>query len=263
VIGTQAPVAVVITGFDPTWNINFLFGKTNPNMMGSSYILFGDRISYFINPGINGIPAHDLYIQFNGMFNCLTPDETTTALEFPVEGGWGVATGSEGSTGYNDIDLYSSFNFDDNMDDVWIESAPDWVVSYDYDDSYFADNNVIALFFKADALPAGVTGRSGNIVISSYGVSASIPVTQGNATGIFSPNPIELTKVIHHGDNFVLEYPASTGLVSIYNTAGQKIANYLLPSFGTFSIPDGNYPQGVYLFCFTGAKGAYTVKAIK
>jgi len=257
VLGTQAPVAIVLSGFNSTWDFNLLFGVNYTE--GSAYTLHGNHVATFGYSNAPNIPWTDLYIEFNGIFNCLSVDEETSSVKFPVSGGWGV-TFVDGSTSYNDVDVYSSFDIDN--DDVWIESMPDWVTDNDVDNSYFSNANVLAFFFKADALPTGVTGRSGEIVLASYGVTATIPVTQGDVTGMPSTKA-ELTTVSLNGNDFVLRYPTSATSVSIYNVAGQKVANYQLTTAGTFTVPAGNYSKGVYLFNFTGANGVTTVKALK
>jgi len=257
ILGTQAPVAVILSGFDSTWDFNLLFGTNN--VVGSSYTLHGNNVATFGYSNAPDIPRCDLYIEFNGMFNCLSVDESTSSIEFPEDGGWGVTLVQDGQT-YNEVDIYSSFGM--SNDDVWIDSAPDWVTGYDYDDSYFLSDNILAFFFSADPLPADVGGRSGEIVLASYGVTATIPVTQGTVTGIPSTK-VQLTAVSLNGDSFVLKYPASAASVSVYNVAGQKLAAYKLPATGSFTIPAGNYSKGVYLFNFTGANGSTTVKMMK
>jgi len=261
VLGTKAPIAIIISGFDATWDFSVLFG-TNGTISGTSYTLHGDHVATFGFSNAPDLPRADMYIQFNGIFNCLSVDEVTSSVVFPVSGGLGV-TATEGTTKYNDIDIYSSFDHVDGEDEnVWIESMPDWVTDYEFDNTYFADVNALMLFVKADALPAGVTGRSGEIVIGSFGVTATIPVTQGDYTGIPSTKA-ELTTVSSNGADFVMKYSASATSVSIFNVAGQKVANYQLPATGTFTVPAGIYPKGVYLFNFNGANGASTVKVLK
>ena len=259
VLGTKAPIVIIISGFDATWDFNVLFG-TNGSIPGTSYTLHGDHVATFGFSNAPDVPRADMYIQFNGIFNCLQFYDAPQTLVFPVEGGAGVAGIDDTDGPYNDVDISSSFDYVN--DDVWIESMPDWVTDYEFDNSYFASANALMLFAKADALPAGVTGRSGNIVVGSYGVTLSVPVTQGNVTGI-PFTKAQPTTIVRDGDNFVLKYPASTALVSIYNVAGQKVASYPLPAAGTFTVPAENYVKGVYLFSFSGAKGVSTVKVIR
>ena len=147
------------------------------------------------------------------------------------------------------------------MSDVWID-GPDWINYYDYENTEFATNNTFSLYFSADPLPAGVKGRGGQVVISSYGITAVVPVSQGNYTGLSSIKS-EITTVAPNGDDFILKYPASAASVAVYNVAGQKVAEYKLPPTGQFTLPAGNLSKGVYLFNFSGANGKTTVKMIK
>lgn len=260
VLGTKARVAVVVTGFDNTWNFKFLFGS-NP-FQGSSYTLHGDnlKVSTFGYTNAPTVPSSDLYIQFNGMFNCLTPIEKDASLTFPVAGGLGIAGHDDKGEAYNDLDLYSAYNMDDENTNVWIDNAPDWIESMDYDSTYFANYNAILLYFKAKALPAGVSGRSGEITIASHGISVKIPVTQGNVTSTNnpktntvivakSPNSFEVTKA----DNYTS--------VSLLNVSGQLIGKYPI-SQSAVSIPTSALTNGVYVLKFEG-NGSEIIKVIK
>jgi len=265
VLGTKAQVAIVISGFDNTWDFSLLFGTNSSapagytvSLPGSSYSINGDHL-VAIGTLTSGSPRADFYIEFTGIFNCLSVYEGTSSVVFPVSGGWGV-TATDDTHQYNDIDLYSSYDI--VGDSVWVASMPDWVTDYEFDNTYFASDNVLMLYCKADALPSGVTGRSGEVVVASFGVTATIPVTQGDVTGIPSTK-VELTTVSLNGNDFVLRYPASATSVSVYNVAGQKVASYPLTAAGTFTVPAANYSKGVYLFNFTGANGVSTVKALK
>lgn len=119
-------------------------------------------------------------ISMVGYFNALCEYGTGEKVmngTVPVEGGYAVSM-IDDATGdaYNDFDLASSFSFEE----VEVIEAPEWVTSFEYDDSYYEDYSVIAYFFGADALPAGVTGREGDVVLCSNGeVTMTIHLTQG------------------------------------------------------------------------------------
>lgn len=261
-LGTKAPIAVVITGFDATWNFNFLFGGNA--VEGSSYTLHGNdlKVSTFGYSNAPDVPRTDLYIQFNGIFNCLAPMADELSLTFPEAGGWGI-TGydEEDGSAYNDVDLYSSYNLDDDMTNVWIESAPAWVDGLDTDTTYFADMQAVLLYFQAQALPEGVTGRSGEIVVSSYGVSVKIPVVQGNVTGLNNPKatPVKIAKTATSFEISEADY-TNVGLV---NLAGQSIGNYAIKN-NSVSIPTSNIANGIYFLRFQGTSGiSYVLKVSK
>ncbi|MGC3978828.1 MAG: T9SS type A sorting domain-containing protein [Paludibacteraceae bacterium] len=260
-IDTIAPVAVIITGFDSTWHFKFLFGSNRTE--GSSYTLHGSNlaVSTFGYSNAPTVPAADLYIQFNGILNCLVPfDENTNSLTFPSEGGYGVSGHSESGDEYNDISVYSSYNIDEYLTDIWIDSAPEWVSSVEFDSTYFADYNILSFFFKADALPTSAATRSGEIVISSYGVSLKVPVTQLGTTGIYNPKQSEI-RATAVDNSFKIKYPNSYNSVSVFTTSGQKLGQYSLTSSGEAIIP-GASSNGIYILKFTGAK-TETIKVIK
>jgi hypothetical protein len=134
----------------------------------------------------------------------------------------------------------------------------------DLDDSAYEKYSVLLFFFGADALPAGVTGRAGKIVLGSYGVTATIQVKQGNSDWVgLAPvqTTAEVTKVARQGDNFVLTYPASATSVSVYNITGQRVADYKLNTNGTTTVPAANWTKGVYILKFNGSN--VSVKVIK
>ncbi|MDR0232598.1 MAG: T9SS type A sorting domain-containing protein [Dysgonamonadaceae bacterium] len=248
VLGTQAPVAVVLSGFDSTWDFTVLMG-VNGSLPGSSYTLHGDKVATFGFSNEPNTPRADLYIQFNGIFNCLALyDEDLTEVVFPIEGGWGI-TAQEGTVAYNDIDIVSSFD----VDDVWIEDMPSWIVDYEFDNEYFEDYNVIMLYAKASALPAGVSGRKGNIVVGSYGVTLSIPVIQGDGGLGISSSKVEPTSVSRSGNDFILKYPATATSVEVYNIAGQKVGDHKLNASGTYTLSAAGLANGVYILKINGS----------
>ncbi len=253
-------IAVIITGFDETWDFAFLFGSND--WEGSAYTLHGENlaISTFAYSNLPGVPAADLYINFNGMFNALDfYFEEDNSFNFPVEGGWGIV-GYEGGEAYNDLYVYTAHDVGENMEDLWIEEAPDWIVDFEYDDKYFENNNVIAFFFEADALPEGLNGRSGEIVLASHGIKLSVPVVQGEVSGL---NPVKDKDVrvasLSHGIS--VKYPQAYNQLSMFNTAGQLLGSYALPSSGEFVVPTSN-ERGIYILKLEGTKST-TVKFVR
>ncbi len=261
VIDAGAPVALIITGFDADWDFSFLFGA-NDGFGGTAYTLHGEdlAIATFGYSNAPNTPLADLYIQFNAMFNALDfYFEEDNAIDFPIDGGWGIVGEDEGEP-YNDLAIASAFNIDDDMEDVWIEEAPEWIVDFDYDNSYFEDYNALFMLFAADALPEGVAGRSGEIVIASHGIKLNIPVTQGNISGI-KPTFTTDVKVSANDLGFKLSYPATYSQVAVYNTAGQMLGQYTLPATGEFIVP-ANQGNGVYILQLNGSAST-TIKVVK
>lgn len=259
-LGTKAPIAVLITGFDSTWHFRALFGVNKT--LGSSYTLHGDNLSVstFGYSNATTTPRSDLYLQYNGMFNCLALADSKQSVAFPGEGGWGVAGYDDKGAAFNDVDLYSSYQLDNDMTNVWLESAPQWVTGLDTDTTYFADYNVVMFYFKAEALPEGVNSRSGEIVLSSYGVSAKIPVTQSATTAVEVVKSSGL-KVAAEANCFKLTYPAGFNSVEVYTITGQQLGKYTLSSSGSATIP-ADKAHGSYLLRFTGASTS-TIKIMK
>lgn len=260
-IGTQAPVVVRLTGFDATWNFNLLFGVNS--WEGSSYTLHGDdlKISTFGYSNAPNTPRTDLYIQFNGIYNCLIPDSENPQFDFPLAGGWGISGYKpEDNSPYNDILLYSSYNMDEDMTDVWIESAPDWVNSYDVDTTYYASHNALFVFFSAEPLPEGMTGRSGDIVLASRGVSTTIKAIQGTQTGVKRVVKSDIQVTVNR-NSIDVKYPADFNEVSVYTVSGQQVARHSLSAAGQAAIP-ANMAKGIYLLKFSGTK-TETIKIIK
>ena len=90
----------------------------------------------------------------------------------------------------------------------------------------------------------------------------SITVRQGKGAGLL-PMAVATNKVVNKGDHFELMYTPDYSAVSVYNLTGQKVAGYELPATGTFTVSSGNYPKGIYLFSFSGARGVATVKVVR
>jgi len=261
-LGTEAPIAVVVTGFDATWNFKFLFGGNS--VEGSSYTLHGEdlKISTFGYTSNPTVPSADLYIQFNGIFNCLAPYAEDLAMTFPEAGGWGI-TGYDEEDGspYNEVDLFSSYNIDSDLTNVWVESSPDWVDGLDIDSTYFEDYNAILLYFHAEALPEGVSERSGEIVVSSYGVSVKFPVSQQKANGINNPKNAGLN-VYKTSTTFEITNAQKYATVNLFSVTGQLISSHSLSKNASLSIPSSNLKNGVYFLRFNG-NGTESIKIVK
>ncbi|KAA6301974.1 MAG: hypothetical protein EZS26_001790 [Candidatus Ordinivivax streblomastigis] len=82
-----------------------------------------------------------------------------------------------------------------------------------------------------------------------------------NATGIPTIAK-DATKAVRQGNDFVLSYPTSTSSVSVYNVAGQRIAEYKLNATGTYTLPAANLANGVYVLKFNDAQST-AVKILK
>lgn len=123
-------------------------------------------------------------ISLCGYYNALCEygtGEKTMYGEIPAEGGYAVTVVDEDGSAFNDFDIESSFP----ADYIEILDCPEWVESIECDDSYYEQYGILAIFISADALPAGVEGRVGNVVLMSNGeVTMNLTVTQGDVSSI-------------------------------------------------------------------------------
>ncbi|MDR1762975.1 MAG: hypothetical protein LBR64_03320 [Dysgonamonadaceae bacterium] len=144
----------------------------------------------------------------------------------------------------------------------WLaEELPDWITLGDF--SLNSSTGVVTLPVQVAALPAGTTGRSGDVKISSYACDITLQIKQGDAyySGIATATAVSGAKAVRQGDNFFLTYPAGTTSVSLYAVSGQKIASYALGKSGQFTLPAAKLTKGVYLLKFNGIN--QTIKILK
>ncbi|MDR2057324.1 MAG: T9SS type A sorting domain-containing protein [Dysgonamonadaceae bacterium] len=246
------PFVVIVDGFDSSYNgLNFLF-STAGGWSGGAYTIHSNgsikTIGYSDSPST---PMCDLLIAFDGVFNCFEVEESLNNLIIPEEGGNAAnADGTiEGSI------IYSTFAINELEFDI-----PDWL-TVTYDDSDFGTYCVIYFDIVGTELPDNMDGRRGEIKISSFGRTISLNVIQGNYDGI-SLAKAAAPQAIREGDNFKLVYPASVSSVSVYNVAGQRVAEYKLNASGTYTMPAADLAKGVYMLKFNGEKAA-SVKILK
>ena len=172
------------------------------------------------------------------------------------------------------------FNFDNPVLNIQVfvstDNGANWNIIWDEAETaakegdYNEDNLSIDYEWYTRSLPlAGYAGQSIKIAIrytdregGDYVGLDNIAVRQGIGAGL-RPFTVATNKVVHKGDRFELIYSPDYSAVSVYTISGQKLADYELPPTGTFTVSSENYSKGVYLFSFTGGKGASTVKVVK
>ena len=140
-------------------------------------------------------------------------------------------------------------------------SAPDWLSWNYYDGGYWENLDAFELRFFADELPAGISGREGDVTVSCYGKSVTYHVTQGNPSGI-AETKVNTTKLFSTSDAFNFTYTDDFTSVDVYNVNGQKVSTYALPQTGTFSIAKAGLADGVYMFRMNG-KTTEVLRAVK
>ena len=239
-------ILIEITGFNniPGSKISFCAQEFNADPTGESnayiYLLQGDN-RYLRS--YNG--ATSLVMNLEITYSFLVAD----SYDFDVAEGGGEKT-------FGVISYFSPNGW-------WLEESPEWVdISYDFDPEVWAYTGECNLNISVEPLPASEDLREAVVKIATLGADLSILVKQNRVTGLSVTN-ISKNKVVNNNNNFNLSYTKDYSTVTVYNVAGQKIASYNLPESGEFLIPAGNYPKGVYLFNFTGANAANTVKVIK
>ncbi|MDR1369033.1 MAG: T9SS type A sorting domain-containing protein [Dysgonamonadaceae bacterium] len=145
--------------------------------------------------------------------------------------------------------------------DEWWEEYPDWISLGTPVGNPTTGN--VTLPVTVAALPAGISGRSANINMASFGCDLILQVKQGDADWALGISNSTLkpqaVAVARHGDDFVLSYPASATSVAVYNIAGQRVAEYELNVTGTYTLPAGNLAKGVYVLKFNGTNSAIKI----
>lgn len=181
-------------------------------------------------------------------------EDDATTIEYPAEGGLGTLQNDV----YPDVFVYTAYNADKG--DIWIESAPEWIIGYDFDDYFYEEENMVAFYFEADELPADVPAREGQIVLASYGASLTLDVVQkgpNSVNNLLDPN----VKIGVNDSGISINYPADYNRVELFNTTGQKIGDYSLTNSGEFNVPNTSN-KGIYIVKLSGAKTS-TVKVVK
>ena len=179
---------VVFTGFENITNAiqPMMQYIASMGIIGHGYGLLEDD-SFGTVPYTNtNYPTIDWLVGFNGLVVDaeLADYGDGWAVWFPEEGGDGLTGYSideetKEEVYYNDIDCYSNFGADD-----WVVvECPDWVIAVVPDEEYL-DRGWMLFTMEADPLPAGETGRSGQVVFDVYGKEIVVPVTQGEVNGI-------------------------------------------------------------------------------
>ena len=136
------------------------------------------------------------------------------------------------------------------------EDVPEWItISANDRDEGEGYTGVTEVKFEVEALPAGVEGRACDVVLSYYGASATIHITQGNA-GVEGVE-VSAAKVSNVNGNFVVSCDNATE-VSIYNAAGSLVKTAAIN--GESVIDAQNLANGMYILKFNNN---VIVKAVK
>ncbi|MDR0866061.1 MAG: T9SS type A sorting domain-containing protein [Candidatus Symbiothrix sp.] len=204
---------------------------------------------------------YDVAFFLKGTYPTFEVYAPTKQVTVPNAGGPATFT-YEGSS-YENIIIESTLGIEDVFAEYpdWLDISGNEVWDTDAGEDYYT--NTIYIYLTGEPLPANLTGRAGNVVLNSSGVTTTIQVKQGDAdwVGISSAKTTEVTKVARQGDDFVLSYPASATSVAVYNLTGQRVGEYQLNASGTYTLPAAGWAKGIYVLKFKGTNIA--VKVIK
>ena len=182
-------------------------------------------------------------IEINAHYYYLHSEDDT--FNAPVEGGEKTFTFDS---------WYSSAAWDVMTADE--EDVPEWItISANDRDEGEGYTGVTEVKFEVEALPAGIEGRACDVVLSYYGASATIHITQGN-TGVEGVE-VSAAKVSNVNGNFVVSCDNATE-VSIYNAAGALVKTATIN--GESVIDAQNLANGMYILKFNNN---VIVKAVK
>lgn len=211
--------AVVVTGFDQQGVSLGLMGSEIPyyNNMRPVYSLLtaGDGTKFAAN--IYGDNNIALSVTFTAKF-----DYANGYVDITEAGSYNyglVQMNDEGTAGQTIISGGTVFNgavaqlngnwFEDGEEQYTLSGLADWIKSYTVDDESYKYAGLTVISFETEPLPAGVTGRHCDILITGKGVVSNKPLTvvQGDlSTGIGN-----------------VEANAETKDAPKYNTAGQLV----------------------------------------
>ena len=161
---------VQITGYNEG-NCNFGFMTDYYAPTGSTFFVVNGTVTEFWKGGSNLAISYDAYwpgAMFIG---------ETEVLVAPVEGGIAMdATYPKFAIYSNVYDVEGAWMISEDETAEWLELA--------VDASTLETEGYAVAQITADALPAGMTGRKGAVVIDVDGYKLSIPVLQGETTGV-------------------------------------------------------------------------------
>jgi hypothetical protein len=259
------PFAVVISGFDQDGvNLGLLSDYDNQIDLKSFFTRVNETTG--VSDGklysASGGFAMNTYVMLNVYFNYLYADPDTQTTTAPNAGGYAVddTYGDEGSIVYS---FFNAGDVDDNDEPlIWYDETtlPSWL-TIGVDDQFYEEYNALIFVFDALALPNGVSGRTANVKIQSYGAETVLKIIQGDGgTTAISSVKTEITKAVRQGNNFVLSYPTSASSVSVYNVAGQRVGEYKLNATGTYTLPAANLANGAYVLKFNNGTSVKVLK---
>lgn len=277
--------ALVVSGFDSAdLNVCIPFSVTGPANRTDGYLyhMEKDADNYVFPFSEDGAT----YPQVNSLVSLeadlpgalwLLPE-----MEAPVEGGTLTAqaestTGEMVEVNYNVVATSMPIESDLGLNDNYEFETPEWLAVEEYvtatGEPWNADPSALsveyAVFFSAQPLPQGETGRFGTVYLKTRtGLRFGFNVVQGEvdseelpSVGLDSAEE-SVNNAYVSGDQLNLTYAEGYGVADVYNVAGVKVASYQLPEGGSYEASVSGLADGVYVVVFRGADAA-TVKFVK
>jgi|GEM_PF-1997703 len=175
-----------------------------------------------------------------------------TRYEAPVQGGTNT---------FEITDYYWLLENEIGEVQWWFEEIPEWIKIGEM--STDPSTNAVSIPVTVTPLPAGETGRSTDLILSSFGCDLKLQVKQGDASFTSIPQvKTSNSKAAVVNNAIQLSYPEDINSVEVYNISGQKVAEYNLPTTGSFSIPAASLSKGVYVLKLAG-KTNEVIKIVK
>lgn len=210
------PYTILVTGFqDPGVNLGFRMAKRSTygaKALSKPFRLYQDASGKAVGSLTWTANTYGLPVQLHGLYDVMAPCiEYDTSdgrhlvdmnvLKFSDDGQTTTAQGANYPYGqiYTQMDWY-----DAEGNDNYFAEVPEWVTSMTATMSETAKSGFVTLEFKAEPLPAGVSGRGAKVFIESFmGGIAQEPIylLQGNytkemvdqATGVETIVPVKKT----------------------------------------------------------------------
>ncbi len=267
-LGYEAPVNIVVddviavavsgwTGSDVTYFV--MYTNTQASDANGDYDSVADsRIptsAYWQlnNLSIGGVAAPNTSVAFyentnfavfmDAAFQYLYAENTT--VDMPTAGGTQTAKLDDYYTSVSDWTLTCGSTSLDLENDNLAGDLNDWLSVVAMQSETEEGAYMYSFDFSADELPADLTGRTANVVLSDGVTSLTYKVVQGEA-GV---SAVEGTgnKVAVVDGNFEVT-AAKAGVVEVYNIAGQKVASAQVD--GSAVVPAQNLAKGLYVVKF-------------
>jgi hypothetical protein len=249
------PVMIYIDGFQQRNVINIApLAQPLPHDSDTNYALLSLETS---NSSYILYPLEGLITNADGVGNAKSSFCIHSNAIFPYlysTDGYTFEIANEGGERTFNCDTYFS------PSEWTIEGMPEWAT---LEQTLDETTGTVALKFTAQALPAGMDGRSANVKITSLCNDITFTLLQGSAiTGIQGVSASKEAMARIADNTLQLDYAEGISSVAVYNAAGTLVKTAALPASGSFTLDASDLGRGTYLVRF-GGKSHPTVKVAK